>query len=109
MAIQSMRSEPDLPSLSLFASKGLALDDMSVYDHPGASHDHHREARTGSGWFRRRMAAHPIAPTDTSKKIALNSAARMDELRSPHVKRPLGVRLESDAVPQATSRPSLRL
>src|SRR5262245_25136913 len=29
MAIQSMRSEPDLPSLSLFASKGPALDDMA--------------------------------------------------------------------------------
>ena len=38
---------------------------------------------TGSGWPRRRIASQEIAPTVSSRKTALNSAARIDEPRRP--------------------------
>jgi hypothetical protein len=38
---------------------------------------------TGAGLSNRCTASQPIAPTTTSRNTALNSAARMEEPRSP--------------------------
>jgi hypothetical protein len=40
-------------------------------------------AATSVGTLKRRTASHAIAPTDTSKKIALNNAARIELPRNP--------------------------